>query len=53
VYIGLGTCVAEMAFVSNELLRHESLHLHRAMVVLFEGVFVTVVCMSTGVPHCR
>jgi hypothetical protein len=50
--LGLATCAVEIAFVSNELLRHESVFLHRAMGVIFEiGVF-SVLYISTCVPYC-
>ena len=53
VYLGLGTCIAEMALVSNELLRHESMLLNRAMGVLLENAVLSLVYMSTAFPHCH
>jgi hypothetical protein len=52
IYLGLGTCVIEIAIVCNELLRHDSMHLHRAMAVLFENMVLSLLYMSTAVPHC-
>jgi hypothetical protein len=53
VYLGLGTCIAEMALVSNELLRHESMLLHRAMGVLLENAVLSLVYMCAAFPHCH
>lgn len=50
--LGLATCVAEIAFVSNELLRHESVFLHRAMGVIFETGVFCVLYISCCVPYC-
>lgn len=50
--IGLGSCVAEVAIVSNELLRHESVLLHRAMRVLLETVVVSLIYIGCGVAYC-
>lgn len=50
--IGLGSCVAEIAIVSNELLRHESVFLHRAMGVLMETVVVSLLYIGFGLPYC-
>ena len=43
---------AEIGIVCNELLRHDSMHLHRAMAVLFENMVLSLLYMSTAVPHC-
>lgn len=53
VYLGLGSCIGEMALVCNELLRHESMHLHRAMAVLLENMAVSLVYISSAAPHCQ
>ena len=52
IYLGLGTCLVEIAIVCNELLRHDSMFLHRAMTVLLENLVLSLVYMSTAVPHC-
>ena len=53
VYLGLGSCVAEVALVSHELLRHDAVHLHRAMAVLSEIVMLSLIFLSAAVPHCH
>jgi hypothetical protein len=53
VYLGLGTCILEMSIVSNELLRHDSMMLHRAVAVLLENALLSVVFMSMAAPYCR
>lgn len=53
VYLGLGTCLAEIAMICNELLREESMLLHRAMTVLLCNVILSLVYLSAGLPHCR
>ena len=53
VYLGLGTCVAEMAIVSNELLQHDSATLHRAVAVLLENAVLAILFMSAAGPHCK
>ena len=52
VYLGLGTCILEIALVCNELLRRESMLLHRAMAVLLENMVLSLLYMSTAVPSC-
>jgi hypothetical protein len=53
VFLGLASIALEMAFVSNELLLHDSAMLHRAVAVLLENALVAVLFMSTAAPHCR
>jgi hypothetical protein len=53
VYLGLGTCIAEMAIVSNELLQHDSAALHRAVAVLLENAVLAILFMSAAAPHCK
>lgn len=53
VYLGLGTCLAEIAMICNELLREESMLLHRAMAVLLCNVTLSLVYLSAGLPYCR
>jgi len=52
VYLGLVSCLAEIGIVCNELLRHESMLLHRAMAVLLENMVLSLLYMSTAVPSC-
>ena len=53
VYMGLGTCLAEIGIVAHELLRQESLLLNRAMIVLFDSVCLALLYISSAVPHCH
>lgn len=53
VYLGLATGIGEVALVCNELLRYESLHLHRAVGVLLENMVVSILYISAAVPYCR
>ena len=43
VFLGLGSCVAEIAIISLELLRHDSVMLHRTMLVLFLDVLLILI----------
>ena len=52
IYLGLGTCLAEIGMVCNELLREESMLLHRAMGVLLSNMVLSLVYLSAGLPHC-
>lgn len=52
VYLGLGTCLAEMAVVGHELLRHDAVRLHRGMSVLAEIGVLSLVFIGTALPHC-
>ena len=52
VYLGLSTCLAEMAVVGHELLRHNAVHLHRVMSVLTELCIVSLIFIGTALPHC-
>jgi hypothetical protein len=53
VYFGLGTCVLEIGLVCNELLRRDSMLLHRAMAVLLENMAVSILYMGAAAPYCR
>ena len=53
VFLGLGTCFAEMAFVGHELLRHETVLLHRAMAVLSELCVLSLVYIGSALPYCH
>jgi hypothetical protein len=53
VYLGLGTCLAEIGMICNELLREEAVLLHRGMVVLLCNVVLSLVYLSAGLPYCR
>ena len=52
VYLGLSTCLVEMAVVGHELLRHNAVHLHRVMSVLTELCIVSLIFIGTALPHC-
>ena len=53
MYLGLATCLAEMGMLCNELLRFESLHLHRCIAVLMLNVAVSLTYIGAGLPYCR
>lgn len=53
MYLGLITCLGEIAMLCHELLRHESLQIHRAMAVLMQNVGVSLLYIGAGVPYCR
>jgi hypothetical protein len=53
IYLGLTTCLAEIAMLCHELLRHEALLLHRAMAVLLQNMAVSLIYIGAGVPYCR
>jgi len=53
VYLGLGTCMGEMAMICNELLRQESMHLHRAMTVLLGNVALSILYVCNAIPYCK
>lgn len=53
VFLGLGTCFAEMAFVGHELLRHDTVVLHRGMAVLFETCVLSLVYIGSALPYCH
>ena len=53
MYLGLATCLGEIGMLCHELLRHESLQIHRAMAVLMQNVGVSLLYIGAGVPYCR
>ena len=53
VFLGLVTCIGEMAFVGHELLVHESVLLNRAMALLSVLVVLSLIYIGTVIPHCR
>ena len=53
IYLGLITCLAEIGMLCNELLRQESMLIHRAMAVLLQNVAVSLLYIGAGVPYCR
>jgi len=53
VYLGLGTCVAEVGVICHELLRHDSLQLHRGVPVLLANMALSILYVSSAAPHCR
>jgi hypothetical protein len=52
MYLGLATCLGEIAMLCHELLRHDSLQIHRAMAVLMQNVAVSLLYIGAGVPYC-
>jgi len=52
VYLGLTTCLAEICMLCNELLRHESMLIHRTMAVLLQNVAVSLIYIGAGLPSC-
>jgi hypothetical protein len=52
IHLGLSTSLAEIAMVCNELLRAESVLLHRAMAVLLTNMVLSLLYLSAGLPHC-
>jgi len=53
VFLGLMTCLVEMAVVAHELLRHDAVQLHRVMSVLTELCVISLIFLGTALPHCR
>lgn len=53
IYMGLWTAIAEIALICNELLREDSVQLHRGMAVLLSNMFLSLVYLSAGLPYCR
>ena len=53
VYLGLGSCMLEIAFICNEIARHESLILHRGMIILLKNVGLSLLYISSAAPYCR
>ena len=52
IFLGLATCLCEIAMLCHELLRYESLLLHRTMGVLLCNVAVSLLYIGAGLPHC-
>jgi hypothetical protein len=52
IYLGLGTCLAEIGMLCNELLRQESMLIHRTMAVLLLNVAVSLLYIGGGLPYC-
>jgi hypothetical protein len=52
IYLGLGSCICEIAIVCNEILRHESLILHRGMIVLLKNMGLSLLYISAAAPYC-
>jgi hypothetical protein len=53
VYLGLGTCMAEVGVICHELLRHDSLQLHRGVPVLLANMGLSILYVSSAAPHCK
>ena len=52
IYLGLTTCLAEICLLCNELLRQESMLIHRTMAVLLQNVAVSLLYIGAGMPSC-
>jgi hypothetical protein len=52
VLLGLGTCVAEMAFLCNELLCHDAARLHRAVGFILLNTGVSLLYIGMALPNC-
>ena len=52
VFLGLGSCVAEIGIISLELLRHDSVLLHRTMLVLFLDVLLILIYSVPAFSFC-
>ena len=52
IFLGLATCLCEIGMLCLELLRYESLLLHRTMAVLLCNVGVSLLFIGAGLPHC-
>jgi hypothetical protein len=52
VCLGLLCCLAEMALVGHELLRHDAVCLTRAMSLLGELCIISLIFIGTSLPHC-
>jgi hypothetical protein len=50
--LGLATSLGEIAFLSHELLRYESLLLHRAMAFMLLNVVLSIVYIANALPYC-
>ena len=53
VYLGLGTCMAEVGVICHELLRHDALQLHKGVPVLLANMGLSILYVSSAAPHCR
>ena len=52
IYLALATCLGEIFMVCNELLREESVLLHRAMAIFLSNMVLSLVYLSAGLPYC-
>ena len=52
IHLGLATSLGEIAFLSHELLRYESLLLHRAMAFMLLNVVLSIVYIANALPYC-
>ena len=50
--IGIFTFGVEILFLCNELLRVESVLLHRTMAMILECVVMIIICMAAKLPEC-
>ena len=52
IHLGLATSLGEIAFLSHELLRYDSLLLHRAMAFMLLNVVLSIVYIANALPYC-
>jgi hypothetical protein len=52
VFLGLGSCIAEIGIISLELLRHDSVMLARTMLVMFLDVLLILIYLVPSLLFC-
>ena len=52
VYIGVSTYLGEIALLCQELLIHESMWLHKAMLVVNLNLLLAIVYLANALPNC-
>jgi hypothetical protein len=52
IHLGLATSLGEIALLSHELLRYESLLLHQAMAFMLLNVVLSIVYIANALPYC-
>ena len=52
VFLGLGSCIAEIGIISLELLRHDSVMLPRTMLVMFLDVLLILIYLVPSLLFC-
>lgn len=52
VFLGLGSCIAEIGIISLELLRHDSVMLPRTMLIMFLDVLLILIYLVPSLLFC-